>query len=75
MYGQLSCPAVRRYFTKTFAKLGYIHDHHYHHHLLLLLLISGERLKAESWGVLEENATRKERGESIFMLYVCYLVG
>lgn len=44
----------------------FIHDHHH--------LISGERLKAECWGVLEENATRRERGESIFMLYVCYLV-
>lgn len=56
-------PAITRYFTKTFAKLGY--NHHPSHFR--------ERLKAECLGVLEENATRRERGESIFMWYVCYL--
>lgn len=40
---------------------------------VIIHLISGKRLKAECWGVLEENATRRERGEIIFMWYVCYL--
>lgn len=41
--------------------------------IIIIILFQGKRLKAECWGVLEENATRTERGESIFMWHVCYL--
>lgn len=41
--------------------------------IIIIILFQGKRLKAECWGVLEENATRRERGENIFMGHVCYL--